>query len=85
MAVYGSIADDNALILYSVGGPGVGQADVVAEVLFENRTMCRADDLDIKTACLGKQSLYLFAVLAYDADVVSARLISPVVIRCVVE
>ena len=80
VAVNGGVGDHDALGFHTVARPCVVEVEVVAEVLGQDGTVERADDLDIQTRRLFEQVLHLRAVLADDADVVASRLASPVLV-----
>ena len=77
MAVNGGVGDSYALALNAVGGPDVVGVKIVAQVLGQNGTVERADDLNVKGGCLLEQSLHHGTVLADDAEVVAACLACP--------
>ena len=76
-AVDGGVGDDDALRFRAVGGPGIVQADVVAQVFGQDRAVERADPGDVQGGGLFQQVLYLYAELAHDADVIAAGFIIP--------
>ena len=77
MAVHRGVEYSNTLGFHTVGGPGVVQVQVVAEILIQYRSMQRADDLDIQGRSLLQHCLYLGAVLAHDTEVIPAGFAGP--------
>ena len=77
MAVDGGVGDDDALGLHGIGGPGLVEFDVVAEILIEDGTVEGADGGDVQARRLLEEVHGLGAVLAHDADVVPAGFVVP--------
>ena len=77
MAVDARVGNGNALVLGLIARPGVIGVEVVAQVLAKNRTMKRADDLDVQVGGLLEHGLHELAELTDDAKVVAACLASP--------
>ena len=77
VAVNGCVSDADAGLLGCVGGPLVIHAKVISEIFAQNRTVERADDLNVKSGCSLKELLCLKSVFAHDAKIVSARFASP--------
>ena len=77
MTVYGSIGDHDALFLRTVGGPGIVQTDIMAQISGQHRSVQRTDHLDIETTGHSQQILYRFAVLTYDTDKIPSGFIIP--------
>ena len=80
VAVNGGVGDHDAVGFHAVARPCVIEVEVVAEILGQDGTVERTDDLDIQTRRLFEQVLHLRAVLADDADVVTSCLASPVLV-----
>ena len=77
MAVHARIGNRDALVLGLIARPGVVGVEVVAQILGKNRTMERADDLDVQAGGLLEHGLHELAELTDDAKVVAARFASP--------
>ena len=77
VAVDARVGNSNALVLGLIARPGVIGVEVVAQVLAKNRTMKRADDLDVQVGGLLENGLHELAELTDDAKVVAACLASP--------
>ena len=77
VAVDARVGDQDARRLDAVARPGAVLAEVVVEVLREDRAVERADGLDVAAVELGERGLHVLAELAHDAEVVTARLAVP--------
>ena len=80
VAVDGGVADADAVGLCQVAGPCVIQSDVVLQILFQHRSVQRADLVNLQGGSLLQDRLHLSAVLADDAEIVTPRFAGPVVI-----
>ena len=78
VAVNGGIGNDDALVFRLIGGPGIVQVQIVAQVLCQYRAMEGANDGDVQGGGLFQQRLHLCAILAHNADVVTPCLTCPV-------
>ena len=77
MAVHGGVGDGNAFALHAVAGPDVVEVEVVAEIFAEHRAVQRADDGDVQRGDLLKHGLYLSAVFAHNAEIVTSGFAGP--------
>ena len=81
VAVDRGVGDDDALLLGLVGGPGIVEVQVVAQILGEDGAVEGADGLNVQIGGLLEECLYLGTVLTHDADVVAAGLTGPVLLH----
>ena len=81
VAVNGRIGDEHAFGLDAVTRPGLIKVQVVTEIFLENRTVQRADRLNVKVCRFLKNCLYLCAVFADDPEIVSPRFACPVLLN----
>ena len=78
VTVHRGVRDHNAFTLDSVGRPCVIKVQIISEIFGKNRTVQRADRLNIQSRCLFQQCLYLRAVFADDTEIIPSRFASPV-------
>ena len=77
----GRICDKYALRLDAVAAPNLVFFKHMTDRLFQNRSMQRADDLDVKTGCFLKKCLHLHSIFSYDIEIIPSRLAVPVLIH----
>ena len=77
VAVYGSIADNDAFAFHAVGRPGLVKVEICVEILRQHRSVQRTDRFDFQCGCPFQQGLYLGAVLPDDAEIISSCLAGP--------
>ena len=77
MTVYRCVGDDNSVILRCVGRPGIIEANIMSKIFSKNRSVERADGLDIQSCGCFQKVLHLHTIFSNDADIVSSCLIVP--------
>ena len=78
ISINGSIGDHDAFGLRGVGGPGLVQSQIIAQVFLQDGAVQRTDGLNIQSGCLFQQILHLRAVFSDDSDVITACFTCPV-------
>ena len=78
MAVNRSIGNYNSFCFRSIGGPGIIQPNVMAKIFLKNRSVKRANDLNVKLGSHLQQILYLRSVFSNDSDKISASFVIPI-------
>ena len=78
MSVYGCIGDHYTFTLYFVGRPDIVFFQIMSKVLGKDRSVKRADRLNIQGCCYFEKLLYLRTVFSNDSDIVAACFAVPV-------
>ena len=74
------VGNQHALGLNLVLAPRVVEADIVAEILLQNRAVQRADALNLQRSELLQQCLHRASILSADIEIVTACLASPILL-----
>ena len=74
------ISNKHTLGLNLVLAPRVVEADIVTEILLQDRAVQRADTLHVQRSELLQERLHLCAILTADVEVVAACLASPILL-----
>ena len=80
IAIYGSISDHNSFGFCFVGRPCVVKSKVISQIFFQNRSVQRANRLNIQPCRFLQKVLYLSAVFSYDSDIITTSFACPVII-----
>ena len=78
IAIYGSISDHNSFGFCFVGRPCVVKSKVISQIFFQNRSVQRANRLNIQPCRFLQKVLYLSAVFSYDSDIITTSFACPV-------
>ena len=73
----GSIGNQRTFILRTIAAPYIVLAEIEAQILLQDRTVQRADHLNVQCSRLLEQSLYLCAVLADNVEIIAAGFAGP--------